>query len=62
MKFTRTVKITRTRREVIVPAEGQNRCPNCGSELPAPLVPGMPLPASIDLIPQTVPEPPEEKQ
>jgi hypothetical protein len=36
MKFIRTVKITRVRREVLVssPPAGHARCPNCGCALP----------------------------
>lgn len=44
MKFIRTVKVTRTRRELVVPvATRPERCPHCGGDLRPPLVPGMPL-------------------
>ena len=61
MKFTRTVRITRTRRELIVPASGPSHCPKCGSELPTPLVPGMPLVAGPEET-SPIPSPLEKKK
>ena len=39
MKFTRTVKITRVRRERKLQADMPTRCPHCGKDLTAPVAP-----------------------
>jgi hypothetical protein len=62
MKFNRTIKVTRIRRELLVPVPSPSLCPKCGCLLPAPLVPGMPLSAGPDVSSQIVPPPPEEKK
>ncbi len=60
MKFTRTIKLTRIRREVLIPVTSGSRCPHCGGELDGSAHPSMVVAPEGKLIQTTEPGKSEE--